>query len=89
MVLIKKTLVKPDTWFTYEVEVRGNHIIVKVEDETLYEFVDNNNTFTEGHFAWQFHDPTCKVEIRKIEVMELPADGGGARKAEAKKSAAK
>ena len=72
MVLIKKMLVKPDTWFTYEVEAKGNHITVKVNDDTLYEFVDQNNTYKEGHFAFQYHDPTCKVKIRKVEVMELP-----------------
>ena len=75
MVLIKvlDTLVKPDTWFTQEIEARGNHITVTVNGETLYEFVDANNTFKEGHFAFQFHDPTCQVKIRKIEVLELPA----------------
>jgi hypothetical protein len=72
MVLIKKMLVPPDTWFTQEIEARGNHIIVKVNGDTLYEFVDANNTFKEGHFAFQYHDPTCGVEIRKIEVIELP-----------------
>jgi hypothetical protein len=85
MVLIKKILVPPDTWFTYEIEVRGNHMIVKVNDDTLFEFVDNQNTYTEGHFAWQFHDPTCKVQIRKIEVLELP-DSPPARKKAAAKS---
>jgi hypothetical protein len=72
MVLIKKMLVPPDTWFTQEIEAKGNHITVKVNGDTLYEFVDTNNTFTQGHFAFQFHDPTCGVEIRKIEVIELP-----------------
>ena len=28
-------LVNPDTWFTQEVEVAGNHIIVKVDGDTL------------------------------------------------------
>jgi len=72
MVLIKRNLHKPDEWFTQEVEVRGNHITVKVNDETLYEFVDNQNTYTSGHFAFQQHDPGSRVQIRKVEVMELP-----------------
>jgi hypothetical protein len=72
MVLIKKMLVPPDTWFTQEVEVVGNHVTVKVNGDTLYELVDTNNTFTEGHFAFQQHDPGSHVQIRKIEVMELP-----------------
>ena len=70
--LIKKQLVPPDTWFTQEIEARGNHITVRVNGDTLYEFVDANNTHKEGHFAFQQHDPGSKVWIRKVEVMELP-----------------
>jgi hypothetical protein len=77
---IYKQLVPPDTWFTQEVEVvtrdfRGSvipHIKVWVNGELLYQFLDHKNTWKEGHFAFQQHDPGSKVEIRKIEVMELP-----------------
>jgi hypothetical protein len=66
-------LVPPDTWFTQEIEAVGDHIIIKVNGKTAVDYTDPRNTFKEGHFAFQHHDPTCKVEIRKIEVMELPA----------------
>jgi Domain of Unknown Function (DUF1080) len=69
---VKKILVPPDTWFTQEVEAVGNHIIIKVNGETTVDFTDEKNSFTSGHFAFQFHDPTCKVQIRKVEVKELP-----------------
>jgi hypothetical protein len=72
MVLIKRQLVPPDTWFTQEVEARGNHITVSVNGQTLYECVDANNTYTEGHFAFQQHNQGSEVSIRKVEVMELP-----------------
>jgi hypothetical protein len=71
-VLIKKQLVPPDTWFTQEIEAVGNHITVRVNGDTLYEYVDSNNSFTEGYFAFQQHDPGSKVWIRKVEVKELP-----------------
>jgi 3-keto-disaccharide hydrolase len=48
------------------------HIKVWVNGELLYQFLDHNKTWKEGHFAFQQHDPGSKVEIRKIEVMELP-----------------
>lgn len=75
-----KQLVPPDTWFTQEVEVidknyRGKvlpHIKVSVNGELLYEFIDHTGFAHEGHFAFQQHDPGSKVEIRKVEVMELP-----------------
>jgi hypothetical protein len=45
---------------------------VKINGETLYEFLDYDRTFKEGHFAFQQHDPGSKVCIRKVEVQELP-----------------
>jgi hypothetical protein len=76
-----KQLVPPDTFFTQEVEAvdkmyRGEmvtHLKVSVNGEVLYEFLDHDRAFTEGHFAFQQHDPGSKVTIRKVEVMELPA----------------
>ncbi len=77
---VYKQLVKPDTWFTYEIEVRDNvwrgrdntRIKVTVNDDELYEYLDFALTFKEGHFAFQHHDPGSRVEIRKVEVIELP-----------------
>ncbi|WP_165245021.1 3-keto-disaccharide hydrolase [Paludisphaera soli] len=77
---VYKRLVEPDQWFTYEIEVvekewRGRkapHISIRVNGEELYMFMDFANTFKEGHFAFQQHDPGSRIEIRKIEVVELP-----------------
>jgi hypothetical protein len=51
----------------------GNHIIIKVNGETVVDFTDPKNTYTKGHFALQQHDPGTVVMFRKIEVKELPA----------------
>ena len=69
---VKEMLVPPDTWFTQEVEAIGNHIKIKVNGKQVVDFVDEKNTYTEGHFAFQQHDPGSQVWIRKIDVMELP-----------------
>ena len=45
---VKKMLVPPDTWFTQEVEAVGNHIIIKVNGETVVDFVDQKDTHKEG-----------------------------------------
>ena len=71
-VKVFEKLVPPDTWFTQEIEAVGNHIIIKVNGKTTVDYVDKKNTFTQGHFAFQQHDPGSQVWIRKIEVMELP-----------------
>lgn len=72
-------LVKPDTWFNYEIEVRDDvwrgreltRIKIKVNDKELYEFMDFDKTFKSGHFAFQHHDPESIVHIRKVEVLPL------------------
>lgn len=76
---VYKQLVKPDTWFTYELEVRDDvwrgrkmtRIKVTVDGNELYEYLDFALTFKEGHFAFQQHDPGSRVSIRKIEVLPL------------------
>lgn len=77
---VYKQLVKPDTWFTYELEVRDDvwrgrkmtRIKITVDGNELYEYLDFALTFKEGHFAFQQHDPGSKVSIRKVEVLPLP-----------------
>ncbi len=77
---VYKKLVDPDTWFTYELEVRDDvwrgrkmtRIKVTVDGNELYEYLDFDLTFKTGHFAFQQHDPGSRVSIRKIFVQELP-----------------
>ena len=39
-IIVKDQLHKPDEWFIQEVIIRGNHIIIKVNDKTTVDFVD-------------------------------------------------
>lgn len=76
---VYKQLVKPDTWFMYELQVRDDvwrgkpvtRIKVTVDGNELYEYLDFAQTWKEGHFAFQQHDPGSKVMIRKAEVLVL------------------
>lgn len=69
---VTKDLVPPDTWFTQEIEAVGDHIIIRVNGEKVVDFKDPKNTYKEGFFAFQQHDPGSHVKIRKVEVKELP-----------------
>lgn len=77
---VYKKLVEPGTWFRYELEVKDDiwrgrpvtRIKVVVNGDELYEYLDFDQLFKEGHFAFQQHDPGSKVCIRKVEVIELP-----------------
>ena len=76
---VYEKLVEPDTWFTYEIEVRDDvwrdreltRIKVIVDGKELYEYLDFNKSWGEGHFGFQQHDPKSKVSIRKVEVIAL------------------
>ena len=76
---VYEQLVEPDEWCVYEIEVRDDvwrdreltRIKVTVDGKELYEYLDFNKTWAEGHFGFQQHDPGSKVSIRKVEVMPL------------------
>lgn len=76
---VYQRLVEPGEWFTYEIEVRDDvwrgremtRIKITVDGNELYEYLDFEKTFKEGHFAFQQHDPGSQVRIRKVEVQEL------------------
>ena len=67
--------VSPDTWFTQEVIAFGDHIIIKVDGKITSDVVvpEGSERYRKaGRFALQFHDPTCRVRYRNVEVRELP-----------------
>lgn len=76
---VYKQLVKPDIWFTYEIEVRDDvwrgremtRIKITVDGNELYEYMDFAKTYKPGHFAFQQHDPGSVVSIRKVQVLPL------------------
>lgn len=78
MVKITEMLVPPDTWFTQEVIADGNHIQILVNGKKVVDYIDKKNTYTKGHFALQQHGPAAGgpdvvLQVRKMEVKELPA----------------
>lgn len=76
---VYRQLVKPDTWFTYEIEVRDDvwrgremtRIKITVDGNELFEYMDFAKTYKEGHIAFQHHDPQSLVAVRKVEIMKL------------------
>ncbi len=72
--LVLKAPHGPDEWFTQEVVCVGPKITILVNDKKTVEWTDPKHRFKSGHFAIQQHDPGSIVHVRKVEVMELPAD---------------
>jgi uncharacterized protein (TIGR03067 family) len=78
-----KRLVLPDTWFALEVIAKGNHIVIKVNDEKTVDYLDPQSKHTRGHLALQLishsapiPQPTV-VHFKKIEIKELPPEEPG------------
>jgi hypothetical protein len=70
--VLKNAPHKPDEWFTQEVIVNGNHIIILVNGKKTVDFKDPENRYPKGHFALQGHDPGSVMQFKKVEVKELP-----------------
>lgn len=67
-----KRLIADDTWWNQHIIANGNHIVIKVNDETIVDFVDEKNTFTKGYVAFQQHDPGTVVQYKNVMVKRLP-----------------
>jgi len=69
---IKEQLIPDDTWWTQDVIANGNHIIIKVNDKVVVDYVDEKNTYQEGHLALQQHNKGSVVEFRNLTMRVLP-----------------
>lgn len=65
-------IIPDDTWWTQEIIAKGNHIIIKVNDKVITDFVDTANTFTDGHLAFQQHDPGSVVMYKDVMIKRIP-----------------
>jgi hypothetical protein len=67
-----------DRWFTEEVIVEGDRIVIKVDGKTIVDHtektaeVKDGRKLSRGTFALQAHDPGSEVHYRNIRVKRLP-----------------
>jgi hypothetical protein len=71
---ITDQLIQDDTWWTQDIIARGNHIIIKVNDKVVTDFVDQKNTYTKGYLALQQHNPGSIVQYRNLMMRPLPPE---------------
>jgi hypothetical protein len=70
--------VKDNEWYTYHIIVKGQQVVVKINDKTLYEYVEPagvmgpTNKLDKGSFAIQAHDPKSQARYKNIMVKPLP-----------------
>lgn len=78
---IKEVPVKDKEWFTMEIMVKGKHIVTKLNDKVMVDYVEPENVNYEGMpgrkisggtICLQGHDPGSKVYYRSILIKPLP-----------------
>jgi hypothetical protein len=47
--------------------------VIKVNNETVVDYVDEKNTYQKGYLAFQQHDPLSLVQYKNVMVKPLPA----------------
>lgn len=73
--------VKDNEWYTQEIIVKGKHIVLKVNGETMVDYTEPEGAkssdpnfvrlLSEGTFALQAHDPDSKVYFKDLKVKKL------------------
>ena len=71
-VKVFEQLIPDNTWWTQDVLINGNHIVIKVNDRTTVDYIEKKNTFTAGYVALQQHNKGGVVEFRKLMLRALP-----------------
>lgn len=77
-----ETVAKDDEWFTLTIRVEGKHVITKVNDKVVTDYVEPDDfqpaakhpgrKIDHGTFAIQGHDPGSEVHFKNIRVKLLP-----------------
>lgn len=78
---VKEVYVKDDVWFTEYIQVKGKHVVIKINDKTVVDYTEPENVqrakgmegrvLNSGTFALQGHDPGSKVYFKNIKVRAL------------------
>ena len=77
---LKEVPTKDNVWFTMTIKVEGQHIVIKLDDKTVVDYVEPADVKYKGHperkiatgtFALQGHDPKSIVYFKNIMVKPL------------------
>jgi len=81
VVNVREVYVKDMKWFTEYIKVEGKHIIVKLNDKTVMDYIEPDDyrpppelagrIISSGTFALQGHDPKSEVHFKNILVKVL------------------
>lgn len=78
---VRETYVQDGEWYTTHIIVKGDHVVVKINGQTVIQYVESKDTnrpdnagekkIDHGTFAIQAHDPESVIYYRSIKVKVL------------------
>jgi hypothetical protein len=80
VVNLKESAAKDGTWWTQHLIVKGNHVVVKINDQIVLDYTepadqkpgkDFSRKLASGTIALQAHDPGSVVHYRNIRIKPL------------------
>jgi hypothetical protein len=64
-------LIGDDTWWTQDVTIRGNHVVIKVNGKTVTDCDDPQARYTKGYLVLQQHNLGSVVTYRNLMMRPL------------------
>ncbi|MEE2947251.1 MAG: DUF1080 domain-containing protein [Verrucomicrobiota bacterium] len=61
-------------WSRQTMAVVGNRILIQVNGNLLVDYPDKEGTYSEGHIAFQQHDPASQIKFKNVRIKPLPDD---------------
>jgi len=62
--------ISDDEWFPMQIRVKGPHLLVRVNGDTVLEY-DQLENLEAGHIELQAHQPGSWLEFKGIRIKEL------------------
>lgn len=63
---VLEQLIPDDTWWTQDVTAIGKHLVIKINDKVVTDYLDQKNTYTKGYLALQQHNLGSVVQFRHL-----------------------
>ena len=69
---VAEQLIQDDTWWTQDITIKGNHVVIKVNGKTVTDCDDPQSRYTKGYLALQQHNAGSIVMYRNLMMRPLP-----------------
>jgi len=70
---VTEQLIQDDTWWTQHIIVKGNQVVIKINDKVITDCADPQSRYTKGYLALQQHNAGSVVQYRNLMMRPLPA----------------